>query len=64
MEFAVYDLNKDAVEISVFDKDLFSPNGKTVCKFLYLLLFPENPTHAVVFVRTHILSVVHSCNIN
>ena len=61
MEFAVYDLNKDAVEISVFDKDLFSPNGKTVCKFLY---FQKIQTHAVVFVRTHILSVVHSCNIN
>ena len=29
MEFAVYDLNKDTLEISVFDKDLFSPNGKT-----------------------------------
>ena len=29
MEFAVYDLNKDTLEISVFDQDLFSPNGKT-----------------------------------
>lgn len=29
MEFAVYDLNKDTLEISVFDKDLFSPNGET-----------------------------------
>ena len=33
MEFAVYDLNKDAVEISVFDKDLFSPNGKKTVQF-------------------------------
>ena len=28
MQFAVYDLNKDTLEISVFDKDLFSPNGE------------------------------------
>ena len=29
MKFAVYDLNKDSLEVTVFDKDLFSPNGKT-----------------------------------
>lgn len=29
MKFAVYDLNKDALEITVFDKDLFSPNGES-----------------------------------
>ena len=28
MKFAVYDLNKDSLEVTVFDKDLFSPNGK------------------------------------
>jgi len=28
MEFAVHDINKDALEITVFDKDLFSPNGE------------------------------------
>lgn len=28
MEFAVHDINKDVLEITVFDKDLFSPNGK------------------------------------
>ncbi len=28
MQFAVSDINRDALEISVFDKDLFSPNGK------------------------------------
>ena len=28
MQFAVYDINKDILEITVFDKDLFSPNGK------------------------------------
>ena len=27
MTFAVYDINKDALDITVFDKDLFSPNG-------------------------------------
>ena len=30
MKFAVYDLNKDSLEVTVFDKDLFSPNGKIV----------------------------------
>lgn len=28
MLFEVHDLNKDVLEITVFDKDLFSPNGK------------------------------------
>ena len=27
MQFAVHDINTDVVEVSVFDKDLFSPNG-------------------------------------
>ena len=27
MKFAVYDINKDLLEVTVFDKDLFSPNG-------------------------------------
>ena len=30
MKFAVYDLNKDSLEVTVFDKDLFSPNGKPI----------------------------------
>ena len=30
MKFAVYDLNKDVLEITVFDKDLFSPNGMSI----------------------------------
>ncbi len=30
MKFAVYDLNKDSLEVTVFDKDLFSPNGETI----------------------------------
>ena len=25
--FAVHDLNQDVLEITVFDKDIFSPNG-------------------------------------
>ena len=29
MKFAVYDINKDLLEVTVFDKDLFSPNGKS-----------------------------------
>ena len=28
MVFEVHDLNNDVLEITVFDKDLFSPNGK------------------------------------
>ena len=28
----MYDLNKDSLEVTVFDKDLFSPNGKTMPK--------------------------------
>ena len=26
----MYDLNKDSLEVTVFDKDFFSPNGKTM----------------------------------
>ena len=33
MKFAVYDLNKDSLEVTVFDKDLFSPNGKPLSVF-------------------------------
>lgn len=28
MQFSVHDLNKDVLEITVFDQDIFSPNGK------------------------------------
>lgn len=28
LKFAVHDINKDTLEITVFDKDLFSPNGE------------------------------------
>ena len=28
VNFAVHDLNQDVLEITVFDKDLFSPNGE------------------------------------
>ena len=36
MKFAVHDINKDTMDITVFDKDLFSPNGEcVVCEVLH-----------------------------
>ena len=28
VQFNVHDLNKDVLEITVFDQDIFSPNGR------------------------------------
>ena len=30
MEFYVHDINTDVLEVTVFDKDLFSPNGESI----------------------------------
>ena len=45
MKFAVYDINKDLLEVTVFDKDLFSPNGN----YLYWTL------SSIFFVRGRVL---------
>ena len=34
MQFNVHDLNKDVLEITVFDQDIFSPNGTSGVLYL------------------------------
>jgi hypothetical protein len=60
MKFAVYDLNKDSLEVTVFDKDLFSPNGKTIAlincpwsmaafwRLLYSLVIEKEPRFPLI----------------
>ena len=45
MQFAVHDINKDILDITVFDKDLFSPNVKlsqdSPTLFTILVFYPD-----------------------
>ena len=38
VQFNVHDLNKDVLEITVFDQDIFSPNGRLYLEYGVLYL--------------------------